>query len=192
MPLAFDLGLKLCWLILLAYWGVSALQAKPVTRTESRWKQLLVYWLPLLVAVLLLGPGPWFGHGWLREQFVPHSLPVYTIGLLLCICGVVLAIWARWRLGRNWSGNVQIKQAHELITSGPYARVRHPIYSGLLLMFSGNALMVGDWRGVIAVLIVLASFWAKLRQEERFLAAHFGPAYADYAARTRMLIPGLL
>ncbi len=192
MPFAFDLGVKLCWLILLVYWGASAAQAKPVTRTESPWKQLLVYWLPLLVAVLLLGPGSWFGQGWLREQFVPHVLPVYATGLLLCLCGLILAIWARWRLGRNWSGNVQIKQAHELITSGPYARVRHPIYSGVLLMFSGNALVVGEWRGVVAVLIVLASFWAKLRQEERFLAAHFGQAYADYAARTRMLIPALL
>ena len=87
---------------------------------------------------------------------------------------------------------MQIKQAHELISSGPYAHVRNPIYSGFLLMFSGTALMVGDWRGVIAVAIVFASFWVKLRQEERFLAAHFGPAYDAYAARTKRLIPGLL
>ncbi|WP_313319434.1 isoprenylcysteine carboxylmethyltransferase family protein [Stenotrophomonas sp.] len=192
MTTFFALAVTLCWAVVLLYWGLTALQAKPVSRTESAHKQLLAYWLPLLIAVLLLGPGEWFGHSWLRERFVPHSLPVHGLGLLLCVAGASLAIWARWRLGRNWSGNVQIKQSHELITNGPYALVRNPIYSGFLLMFSGTALMVGDWRGVIAVLIVFVSFWVKLKQEERFLSAHFGQAYRDYAQHTKLLIPWVL
>ncbi|MNV41714.1 Isoprenylcysteine carboxyl methyltransferase (ICMT) family protein [compost metagenome] len=185
-------ALMLCWLVLLAYWGWSALHAKPAARNESRHKQLLAYWLPLAIAVFLLGPGRWFGHSWLREQFVPHSTLVFATALLLAVAGTVVAIWARHQLGRNWSGNVQIKQEHTLITNGPYRWVRHPIYSGLLLLFCGTALMVGDWRGVIAVAIVFASFWFKLRQEERFLAQHFGAPYLDYARRTKLLIPGLL
>ena len=192
MPAIFHLGRLLCWAVVRGYWAITALRAKQVTRSESRTRQFLAYWLPLIIAMILLGPGHWFGHSWLREQFVPHSLPIYTLGLLLCVAGAALALWSRWQLGRNWSGNVQIKQAHELISSGPYAHVRNPIYSGFLLMFSGTALMVGDWRGVIAVVIVFASFWVKLRQEERFLSAHFGPAYSAYAARTKRLIPGLL
>lgn len=88
-------ALMLCWLVLLAYWGWSALHAKPVARNESRHKQLLAYWLPLGIAVFLLGPGRWFGHSWLREQFVPHSTLVFTIALLLAVAGTVVAIWAR-------------------------------------------------------------------------------------------------
>lgn len=192
MPAYLKAALMLCWLVVLIYWGGSALHAKPVARNESRRRQLLAYWLPLAVAVFLLGPGHWFGHSWLREQFVPHSTTVFAIALLLGAAGAVVAIWARHQLGRNWSGNVQIKQEHVLITNGPYAWVRHPIYSGLLLLFCGTALMVGDWRGIIAVAIVFTSFWFKLHQEERFLARHFGAPYLDYARRTKRLIPGLL
>ncbi len=192
MPPLFENGLRVCWWSVLGYWLFSARFAKSSSRTESPIKRALAYWLPLSVALLLLGPGEWFGHGLLREQFVPHSTPVYAIGLALCAAGAALAIWSRHLLGRNWSGTVQIKLDHTLIETGPYARVRHPIYSGLLLLFFGNALLVGDWRGLLAVAIVFASFWFKLRTEERWLAAHFGPRYLAYRQRTRALIPGVL
>jgi protein-S-isoprenylcysteine O-methyltransferase Ste14 len=153
---------------------------------------LLAYWLPLAVAVLLLGPGHWFGHSLLREQFVPHGTAVYAAGLALAISGAALAIGSRMMLGRNWSATVQLKQDHELVTRGPYRFVRHPIYTGLLLLFLGNAVMVGDWRGLLAVAIVFASFWRKLRIEEAWLAECFGEAYAHYRARTRALVPAVL
>ena len=105
--------------------------------------------------------------------------------------GWVVAIWAGYQLGRNWGGNGLIKQEHVLITTGPYAWVRHPIYSGLLLLFCGTALMVGDWRGSIAVAIVFTSFWFKLHQEERFLAPHSRPPYPAYARRTKRVLPGV-
>ena len=79
-----------------------------------------------------------------------------------------------------------------MVTAGPYALIRHPIYTGFLLLFLGNAIMVGDWRGLLAVAIVFASFWRKLRLEERWLGDHFGATYLDYRARTRALIPKLL
>jgi protein-S-isoprenylcysteine O-methyltransferase Ste14 len=192
MPPFFAAGLKVCWYSLLGYWLWSARFAKAPVKSEPLVKRLLAYWLPLLVALLLLGPGEWFGHGLLREQFVPHSTPVYAIGLALCIAGVGLAIWSRYLLGRNWSAAVQLKDDHALVTAGPYRVVRHPIYSGFLLLFLGNALMVGDWRGLLAVAIVFASFWVKLRTEERWLAEHFGPRYLDYRDRTKALVPGVL
>lgn len=192
MPPFFETGLRLCWYGLLGYWLWSARFAKAPSRSEPLPKRVLAYWLPLTVALLLLGPGEWFGHGLLREQFVPHTTPVYAIGLALCVAGVLLAIWSRHLLGRNWSGTVQIKRDHELVETGPYRIVRHPIYSGLLLLFFGNALMVGDWRGLLAVLIVFVSFWLKWRTEERWLIAHFGQCYLDYRRRTRALVPGLL
>ncbi|MBO9715771.1 MAG: isoprenylcysteine carboxylmethyltransferase family protein [Pseudoxanthomonas sp.] len=192
MPSLFDIGLTLCWFAVIGYWLWSARNVKRPQRTESRSKRLLAYWLPLAVAVLLLAPGDGIGHGLLRGKFVPDTMAVRASGLLLCVAGAVLAIASRHLLGRNWSGTVQLKQDHELVETGPYRHVRHPIYSGLLLLFLGNAVMVGAWRGLLAVAIVAVSFWFKLRQEERWLAAHFGPAYEDYRRRTWALVPGLL
>src|SRR5258706_4595080 len=170
----------------------SARHVKAAERTESLSKRFVAYWLPLVIAALLLGPGPWFGHSLLREQFVPHTTLVYSTGLALCVAGGLLAIWSRFVLGRNWSGTVQLKQGHELIESGPYRLVRHPIYSGFLLLFLGNALMVGDWRGLLAVAIVFVSFWRKLRLEEEWLTQHFGEAYRAYQRRTKALVPAIL
>lgn len=191
MPPFFEHALRLCWLAFLGYWLWSARKVKAPKLREPLARRFLVHWLPLVVAVLLLGPGEWFGHSWLREQFVPHTTPVYSIGLILCIAGTALAIWSRAILGANWSAQVQIKQGHELIQRGPYAHIRHPIYTGLILLFAGNALMVGDWRGVLAVAIVVVSFWRKYLLEEKLLAREFGPAYADYRKRTSPLFPFL-
>jgi protein-S-isoprenylcysteine O-methyltransferase Ste14 len=140
----------------------------------------------------LLGPGEWFGHNWLREGIVPHTVPVIAIALMIVVTGVALACWSRYLLGRNWSSVVQIKQDHELIEAGPYRYIRHPIYTGILLAFIGSALKVGDVRGIFAVLIVFISFWRKLRMEERMLGETFGEVYVAYRARTKALIPGVL
>lgn len=191
MPPFFEHGLRACWLAVIGYWLWSARRAKAPKRTESLAKRFLAHWLPLIVAVLLLGPGEWFGHSLLREQFVPHTTLVYSIGLALCIAGAALAIWSRFILGANWSAQVQIKQGHELIQRGPYALIRHPIYTGLILLFAGNAVMVGDWRGVLAVAIVTVSFWRKYLLEEKLLAQEFGTSYAEYRKRTYPLFPPL-
>jgi len=188
----FGNALRLTWLAVVVYWLWSARRAKAAVQTEPYSKRLVAYWLPLVVALILLGPGKWFGHSLLREQFVPHSHLVESIGLALCLSGAFLAIWSRHVLGRNWSGTVQLKRDHELIERGPYRLIRHPIYSGLLLLFIGNAIMVGDWRGILAVAIVFVSFWRKLRLEEQWLSGHFGESYVSYMRRTRALIPSVL
>ena len=192
MPPFFDHALRMTWLIVIAYWLWGARSAKATEQQESFPKRLLAYWLPLLIAVLLLGPGDWFGHSLLREQFVPHTTLVYSIGLAMAVLGAALAIVSRALLGRNWSATVQLKHGHELVTDGPYRLVRHPIYTGLLTLFLGNAVMVGDWRGLLAVAIVFASFWRKFRLEEAWLAERFGEPYRAYQARTKALIPAVL
>jgi protein-S-isoprenylcysteine O-methyltransferase Ste14 len=83
----------------------------------------------------------------------------------------------------------QLKQEHELIESGPYRHVRHPIYSGLLLAFLGTTVMIGEWRALLAFVVVLGSFLYKYRVEEGFLQLHFGDRYHHYAARTGALLP---
>jgi len=87
---------------------------------------------------------------------------------------------------------VQLKQDHELIEAGPYRYVRHPIYSGLLLAFLGTALMIGEWRALLALAIIAASFWRKLQLEERWLGEYFGDAYTDYMRRVKALVPRIL
>jgi protein-S-isoprenylcysteine O-methyltransferase Ste14 len=192
MPDFFEQGLRLSWLAIFGYWIWSARRLKRTARFENPLKQLLLYWLPMIGAFYLLGPGERFGHGWLREQFVPHSTLVYSLGLALCVAGAALAIWARHLLGANWSGNVQVKEDHELITAGPYSRVRHPIYTGLLAMFAGSALMVGDIRGLVALAVMSVSFWLKLRAEEKWMLEQFGDRYRRYMQGTRALVPGLV
>lgn len=182
----------LAWIAFLLYWGVQWLSVKRATRTEPLALRLLAYWLPLAVAASLLGPGDWYIGCPLHERWLPKSLLLKTVGVALTFAGVALAIQSRRLLGRNWSSEVQIKQDHELIQAGPYRLVRHPIYTGLLLAFFGTALKMGDWRGVLALAIVFASFWYKLRHEERWLLESFGPPYADYMRRTKALIPGVL
>ncbi len=100
-----------------------------------------------------------------------------------------------WRVtpsAGNWSGVVTVKADHELITTGPYTIVRHPIYTGLLLGFVGSAIARGEWRGVVAVVLVLASLWRKLLLEERWMREQFGEAYETYRRRVRALIPFVL
>lgn len=189
---AFAVALRCTWLVVVAYWFWSARGVKTPARTEAPMRRIVFYVLPLVVAVLLLGPGHWFGHGILREPFASHSATVASIGLALCVLGAAIACAARYTLGKNWSGAVQLKEDHELIERGPYRYVRHPIYTGLLLLFLGNAIMVGEWRGLLAVAIVFVSFWHKLSLEEAWLAQHFGARYAEYVSRTKALVPGVL
>jgi protein-S-isoprenylcysteine O-methyltransferase Ste14 len=141
------------------YWVVTARRVKAAERTEPVVTRVVAYWLPLIAALLLLGGHPSGAYGMLGGRFVPRGTALEAVGAALCLAGSALAIWARYLLGTNWSGTVQLKRDHELIQRGPYRVVRHPIYTGLLLLFLGNALEVGEWRGLLAVAIVFASFW---------------------------------
>lgn len=185
-------GLRIVWLIVMTYWFISGLTAKKVKSQEPLTTRIIQYWLPLIIAVLLLGPGEWFGHTLIRENFVPHSDLVGLIGLTISALGACIACWSRFTLGKNWSLSVQEKKSHELIQHGIYKLVRHPIYTGLLLLFIGNTLIVGDYRGIIAVIIVFVSFWFKLKKEEKLLTEAFGKMYIDYSAKTKALIPFII
>jgi protein-S-isoprenylcysteine O-methyltransferase Ste14 len=87
---------------------------------------------------------------------------------------------------------VTVKSGHELITTGPYAFVRHPIYTGLLLGFAGSALAVGEWRGILAFVIVTVALWRKLRVEEERMQEQCGDTNGTYRRHVSALIPCLL
>jgi protein-S-isoprenylcysteine O-methyltransferase Ste14 len=186
------IGLIVTWIIVLTYWFVSGLGAKKVELQEPFLKRFTHYWLPLIIAVVLLGPGEWYGHSWLRENFVEHTNLVGIIGLSISIIGALIACTARYTLGKNWSLSVQKKEGHQLIQYGMYKLVRHPIYTGLLFLFVGNALIVGDYRAILAVVLVFVSLWLKLKKEERLLTETFGTEYSDYKNQSKALIPYIL
>lgn len=192
MSYSIQLALRLSWLIVIFFWIISSRHVKKSHADETIGKQILFNWLPLLIAALLLGPGEWYGHSWLRENFVPHSNEIGIMGLFCCFSGTLIACIARFQLRHNWSFSVQQKQQHELIQQGLYKTIRHPIYTGLLLLFIGNAIIVGDYRAILAVVIVVVSFWVKLRKEEKLLTTLFGQQYIDYLQRTKALIPFIL
>lgn len=185
-------ALKIVWLIVVSYWIISGFRAKKARRQESLTKRFALYWLPIIIALLLLGPGNWYGHGWLRENFAAHTNTVGFIGLSFCIVGGIIVCYARYLLGSNWSLSVQQKEQHVLIKSGIYSLIRHPIYTGLLMLFTGNAIIVGDYRGILAVVIVFVSLWLKLRKEEQLLAETFGMEYTRYKMKTKAIIPYVL
>lgn len=180
------------WLVFGLYWLWGWRRVKGAKRSEPLLPRLLKYWLPLLVAIVLILPSHWFAGTWLGARLYPAQLLLAVLGAVFTMAGVAFACWARFVLGRNWSSVVQVKQDHELIQRGPYRVVRHPIYSGLLLAFVGTALAIGEWRGVFTVAIVAVSFWFKLRLEERWMRESFGAAYEGYMLRVKALIPGLL
>ena len=105
--------------------------------------------------------------------------------------GIAFAIWARFYIGQNWSSAVTIKVDHQLIRTGPYAWVRHPIYSGLILAMIGTAIARREPRGFVSVVLLWLGFLIKSRMEEKFMRKTFGPDYEDYSKSTGALVPRL-
>ena len=174
------------WCAWALYWLIAARGVKPVERRESVASRL-GHALPLALgaALLMRNSMP----GWLGERFIPASATVYLGGVFVVVAGLLLCIWARVVLGGNWSGTVTLKKDHQIVRAGPYRLIRHPIYTGLLLMFLGSAIARGEWRGLLAVAIVFAALWRKLKLEERWLGEHFGADYAAYRECSWALIP---
>ncbi len=175
------------WLAWSAYWWALSRNVKPIVREESAGSKLS-HILPLIVAGYLLAApvvrGPVLG-----DRFMPWAPWTFWVGAALTVAGLLFSVWARVHLGRNWSGIVTVKQDHELITPGPYAIVRHPIYTGLLLAFIGSALARGEWRGVVAVALAWWAVHLKMRMEERLMREQFADAYQTYSERVPALVP---
>lgn len=192
MHLSFTTWAVAAWLVFLAYWLWSARRLKPATRAEPALPRFFKYWLPIVVAIILMWPSAWFEGSLLGRRLLPDVYWLALAGLLLIVAGVLFACWARYILGSNWSSEVQLKQGHELIERGPYRWARHPIYTGILLALLGTVVLLGEWRALLGFAIMFVSFWRKLRLEEAWLGEYFGPAYADYMRRVKALIPGVL
>jgi protein-S-isoprenylcysteine O-methyltransferase Ste14 len=177
-----------CWFIFVAFWIASAFFVKR-TKTKQPLPHRLVYLVLTALAVLLLN-GSVRMFNWNRTV-LGHTTGIRIIADVLAVAGLIIAMSARIMLGGNWSARVTLKEDHELIQGGPYRVVRHPIYSGLLLMILGTAVIGGQVGGFIALAICFVGFWMKLRQEEALLSQHL-PGYSDYMRRTKALVPFVL
>jgi protein-S-isoprenylcysteine O-methyltransferase Ste14 len=175
------------WLAWLAYWIIAARNVKPTRRRESLTSRLMTI-IPTALAAMLLALRAQ-KQTWLHARFLPQTMASYWLGLLMVVLGLAFAVWARAYLGRNWSGTVTVKEDHELIRTGPYGIVRHPIYTGLLFAILGTATAFGEWRGLLAFGFLTVAFVFKLRREERFMSESFPNEYRRYRAEVPALIP---
>ncbi len=188
-PLALNI-ISACWILFAVIWLLAAFWTKQSVYRESR-LQRMRYVIPILIGGFLLAKGRRLSDP-LNHRVIPHVEALSWIGVVLCIAGLAFCIWARFTLGRNWSGVVTLKGGHELITSGPYALVRHPIYTGLLTMFVATVIVLGHVAGIIAMPFVFASFWIKLRYEEKLMLKQFPEQYAAYQKRVKRIISFIL
>ena len=177
------------WLAWVLYWWLSSRDVKVTARRESAGSRLM-HLGPMTIAAALLW-APRLGVPLLDARFLPRTPWAFWIGTAVTVGGLAFSIWARRHLGRNWSAIVTLKEGHELVTSGPYALVRHPIYTGLLFGFLGSAIARGRWSALLAVALFFLSALRKYRLEERWMHERFGAAYDAYRARVKAIVPFL-
>jgi len=174
------------WIAWLIYWWVSARNVK-VTRWREPLGSRLLHRVPMIFAALLLA-APRLLPLALQRRILPPGALVPTLGIVLIAAGLGFTVWARRHLGRNWSSQVVVKEDHALIRTGPYRRLRHPIYTGLLLAFLGTAMIIGEVRAFLAFILLLTSFAIKSQAEEARMKETF-PEYEQYRRETSALIP---
>ena len=178
---ALKFAIGCAWLVFWIYWLAAASSSKESVRSGWRTRLTGVTTIGVFLIIGVLRGG----------SLAVHSVILAAIGALLFACGIALAVWARLHLGRNWGMPMTQRAEPELVTSGPYRFVRHPIYSGLLVAMLGTAL-VDNLLGLIVVAVLVAYFYYCGIVEERNLTATFPKAYPEYRGRTKMLIPFLL
>ncbi len=178
---ALQSAIGITWAVFWVYWLASAFGAKRSTGRLRRLPSNGVTAVAVVVLVRVLRGG----------SLEVHSPVLGAIGAVLFVSGIAVAVWARLNLGRNWGMPMTQKTEPELVTSGPYRFVRHPIYSGLILGLIGTALAT-NLLGLGVAVIVGAYFYYSASVEERNLIATFPTAYPAYRLSTKMLIPFVL
>lgn len=188
MNIAQSIAIVVPWMAWLVYWIATSNKVKQTARKEASLSRTLQS-LPLIVGGALIILPDFNAAAWSFDVQQIHG-PQFA-GLAILLAGLAFSVWARLHLGTNWSVSVTLKEGHELVRSGPYGLVRHPIYTGCLLALLGAVLIGSEWRGVVGLLLIFGSLAYKVRVEENWLTACFGGAYAQYRREVAALIPGV-
>ena len=177
-----------CWLIFLLYWAISARSVKPTVERSrgfgGNWHYVVLIIGAILQQHIPISP--------LNLTLLPRTAFIDLLSSLCAVGGLAIALVARRTLADNWSSVVTFKQDHELITRGIYHYMRHPIYTGVLLLFLATVLLVGTLGAVLGFLIVIIGLWVKLKQEEALLERHFPTEYPEYKRQVKALLPFIL
>jgi protein-S-isoprenylcysteine O-methyltransferase Ste14 len=174
------------WCLVSIYWEIAAKTRSEASSQESRGSRRVHVVLVSVAQLLLFFRVPGLNGNWL-----PVSLIAVVAGLAIEAGGFLLAVWARRVLGKHWSGEITIKVDHELVRTGPYRYVRHPIYTALLLMYLGAAIVSGEWHALLGFVLAVIAYWRKIRLEEANLRRAFPNDYEEYCRQTRALAPGI-
>jgi protein-S-isoprenylcysteine O-methyltransferase Ste14 len=175
------------WIAWLVSWLAAAFWARRTEKRVMTWGTLF-YRIAVLAGAALLTP-------WAARKLGATLL--WRVGFAgayalagLTLAGLLLAWWARIYLGPLWSGSITRKEGHRVVDTGPYAFVRHPIYTGLIAAIAASALAEATWTSLLGAALVAFGLWLKARIEERFLTAELGAdAYGEYRRRVPMLLP---
>ena len=182
--------ITVCWGTFFVVWVLAALFTKRTVYHQSGARNLS-YMLPIVLGWYLVFRGYRFGSPF-NLHLIPQTEAILVAAALFCLAGVGLCLWARAVLGRNWSGTVTLKENHELIVRGPYQFVRHPIYTGLLIMILGTWMEQAHLAGLIGFVLVFISLWIKSSGEEELMLQQFPDQYPAYRQRVKRIIPFLL
>jgi protein-S-isoprenylcysteine O-methyltransferase Ste14 len=180
------------WLIFIVYWAAMAVGAKKNIGAHF-WSREIGLRVGVIVLILLALRLPVFREAMRNALAYAASTSVLmgAIGVVLCALGIGLAIWARAYLGRNWGMPMSRKENPELVTTGPYAYVRHPIYTGILIATLGSAIGTSPFWLIPFVLLGIY-FLYSARKEEKLMMEQFPEQYPQYMSRTKMLVPFVL
>lgn len=180
--------LGIFWFAFISYWIISGLNIKK-SRGNSLWmRAALLRVVVSVVALYFLSTSPFRHIAINTRQEILHNPMLGIIGLVLTALGIGFAFWARIHIGRNWGRPMTLKESPELVTSGPYAYVRHPIYAGVSFALLGLTL-VGGFPWLIVFLVTFAYFFYSAKREEQNMTKDFPKEYPKYMKYTKMLIP---
>lgn len=179
------------WLALIVFWAVSARYAKRNVGARPVWGHIGLRLATVALVLIVLALPPVRRAFGALQAFQAQTAALGVTGVALCVAGAVLAVLARVHLGRNWGMPISRKENPELVTSGPYAYVRHPIYGGMMLAMLGTAIGASFF-WVVPLVLFGGYFVFSARREEEIMLAQFPVQYRAYMQRTWMLLPYVL
>jgi protein-S-isoprenylcysteine O-methyltransferase Ste14 len=190
LPTLVFVIVMICWFV---FAGVFLFRKKPPSPPDQKRAP------GSLIGVAVQGMSYGIVWGVRREAFTPlvsAGKPVAMAAGLVAICAAVGSVWlianALKTLGKEWSLTARLVEGHKLATAGPYAYVRHPIYTGMLGMLVATGLAVSHWAALLAALLVFfIGTIIRVRSEEQLLREAFGEQFDNYARRVSAIVPGV-